>query len=188
MSVSLAASVDKVGNSGLNGGMSRFRARWTSRVGIVGALALLVGSLGTGVAWAHTVTNPPPSGPENTFVAQNGAFGLFCGVKYNQITDVVSGWEAGAITNARYSPGGVCNADLDLDANLIKVQARVQRADGTYCAGYSTAYNPWGAAYNLALVVTTQCGTASGSRRTVSVHRITLYSDSGNNGWQTPYH
>jgi hypothetical protein len=168
--------------------MRRFRTTRRGSLAVVLAATLVLGAVGVGPSWAHTVTNPPPSGPENTFVTQNGGYGLLCGVKYNQITDVVGGWEAGAITNAKYSPGGICNGDLDLDANLIKVQARVQRSDATYCAGYSTAYNPWGAAYNLALVVTTQCGTATGQRRTVSVHRITLYSDSGNNGWQTPYH
>jgi len=152
---------------------------------ILGATALTM-AMTAGAAFAAVTENPPPAGPENTYEAQNGAFGWFCGVKRTAVEPQPSGWYTHGNTRSKYSPSGFCNANLPLDAGLINSEAYIQRNDLTMCTGYYFGTNPddyWQAAAYGVL-----CGgPATGTKRASTVHDLTLYSYAGLEFWTSPW-
>lgn len=139
-----------------------------------------------GVAAAHTVTVDPPTGPWNTFAAPNGMFGVFCGQKYINVAHDSTGYNSGAITQAKYSPSYLCSDYLALDANLAYAAAYLYRSNGTLCAstaGYNTQGQPG------VVVSVYGCGAPpSGSKYTYGYHSISLYGNWYSSDWSTPAH
>src|SRR5687768_6672663 len=91
-----------------------------------------VSSLVVGVAGAHTIPVPAPYGPDNTYYAEDGAFGVFCAVAHVNIWHNTS-YEGVAYTISKYSPSDLCSAALSLDQGLLYAAATVYRPNGAVC-------------------------------------------------------
>lgn len=161
--------------------MGRIRKRGVqSLVALFATLALM-----GGVAAADPLEVPAPTGPINTYYAENGGFGVFCAQAWVRLDHTTGGNYQGVATTAtKYSSSGLCADPLGLDAGYAYAYVMVKRPNNTVC-GWNGGYNGQGQYVTYVSTGSTSC--TGGQAYSYGYHNSQLYSYD-DFSWTTPTH
>lgn len=160
--------------------------KYSVRVAIAFSAVLLM--MMSGVASAHgPIGVPPPTGPRNTYYAENGAWGVFCANGYIELVHLSGGsFRSYGETITKSSGSGLCADLLPLDANHIYLGLTLRRSDGAVCS-VRTQWNSGSAAGVLFSTPASGGACAGQTVRTDATHQTYMYTYDSL-VWSTPYH